>query len=178
MPGLFEALVAEGLLRLAAHVESVPETDDPVADHFCKGWALVDWSREHPQLYRLMLGLTGGGLRLHPGLEMTMSGTLANFSEGRAAAQVLIRSVERMRDAGRIRPLDPVIVAGQFLVATHGYVLLDIAGAFDEPNTGLTVMGQLAINLMIGLGDTADAAEQSLLAAAARHEGPIPGTAQ
>ena len=173
MPSLFEALVAEGLLQVAAHVESVPETNDAVADHFCKGWALVDWAQAHPQLYRLMLGLTGGDLRLHPGLEITMSGTLANFTEGQAAAQVLMRSVERMRDSERIRPLDPVVVAAQFLVATHGFILLDIAGAFGDRDTALSVIAQLSINLMVGLGDSADAAEQSLLAAVARHEGHV-----
>src|SRR5436309_1702387 len=43
MPGLFDALVADGLAQLAAHVSAVPETEDPVADHFAKGWAYHDW---------------------------------------------------------------------------------------------------------------------------------------
>src|SRR5947208_7889177 len=65
MPGLFEALVAEGFGRMARHITAVPETDDPVADFFAQGWAYVDWALAHPQLYRLMFGLTGAGLRLH-----------------------------------------------------------------------------------------------------------------
>ena len=170
MPGLFETLVSEGFSEVAAYVSAVEDTDDPVADHMCRGWALVDWARANSQLYRLMLGLSGGGLRLHAGLEMTMSGTVANFPEGQAAMEILIRSVERMREAGRILPLDSVVVAGEFLAATHGYVLLDIAGAFGDPDHGLMVIGQLAVHLQVGLGDDAGAAERSLLVAVNRHE--------
>src|SRR5687767_15127295 len=75
MPGLFEAIVADGFARFTQHVARVPETDDPVTDFFTKGWAYCDWALEHPQLYRLMFGLTGGRLRLHRGLEVTMTGT-------------------------------------------------------------------------------------------------------
>src|SRR3954469_24336653 len=44
MPGLFEALAAEGFARFARYVEEVPETDDPVADFFTKGAAFCDWA--------------------------------------------------------------------------------------------------------------------------------------
>jgi len=63
MPGLFEALVADGFERFARFVDAVPETDDPVADFFTKGGAYCQWAFEHPQLYRLMFGLTAGRLR-------------------------------------------------------------------------------------------------------------------
>jgi AcrR family transcriptional regulator len=167
MPGLLEAIVADGFVRFARHVEAVPETDDPVADFFAKGGAYCDWALTHPQLYRLMFGLTGGGLRLHAGLEMTVAGTLANFPEGQAAVEVMVRALERVKEAGRIRPVDSVVAAGQFLSATHGYVLLEIAGAFGREGHGRNVMGALATNLMVGLGDSREAAERSLLAALA-----------
>lgn len=168
MPGLFEAMVVGGFSRFGEHVGSVPESDDPVADHFVKGAVYCDWALAHPQLYRLMFGLTGGGLRLHAGLEMTLAGTLANFPEGRAAADVLVRSVQRVRSVGRIRAVDPVAAAGQFLSATHGYVLLEMGGVFGNPGEGLQMMGALAVNLMVGLGDRRDAAERSLAAALER----------
>lgn len=167
MSGLFETMVADGFLRIARHIEAVPESDDPVADHFAKGWALCDWALAHPQLYRLMFGLTGGGLRLHSGLEMAMTETMANFPEGQAAMGVLIRSVERMKASGRIRSDDSILIAGQFMSATHGYVMLEIAGAFGDQGHGLPVIGQLATNLMVGLGDSPEAVERSLLAAIA-----------
>src|SRR3954452_2540715 len=123
MPGLFEALVADGFGRFADHVSAVPLTDDPVADFFAQGWAYCGWALEQPQLYRLMFGLTGGRLRRHSGVETTVAGTPAAFPEGQAAAAVMVGSLERVIAAGRIRPTDPVVAAGQFLSATHGYVL-------------------------------------------------------
>src|SRR3954451_19353442 len=109
MPGLFEALVAEGFVRFAAHIRELPDTEDAVADFFARGWAYCGWAFQHPQLYRLMFGLTGGGLRLHPGLEMTVGGTLANFPEGQAALEVMTGALERVKAAGRIRPADTLI---------------------------------------------------------------------
>lgn len=167
MPGLFEALVAEGFTRFARHIEAVPETADPVADHFAKGGAYCDWALAHPQLYRLMLGITGGALRAHMGLEATLTDTSATIPEGRAALEVLVRSLERIVRSGRIDPVDPLDVARQFVSATHGYVLLEIGGAFGDRGAGLPTVAALAINLMVGLGDTRAAAEQSLAAATA-----------
>jgi AcrR family transcriptional regulator len=164
MPGLFEALVVDGFARFASHVSAVPQTDDPVADFFTQGRAFCDWALAHPQLYRLMFGLTGGRLRRHAGLEMTVTGTLLDFPEGQAAADVMVHSLERVIAAGRIRPVDPIVAAGQFLSATHGYVLLEIAGAFGREGRGGEVIGPLAVNLMVGLGDSRDAAERSLQA--------------
>jgi AcrR family transcriptional regulator len=164
MAGLFEAIVADGFVRFAQHVDAVAETEDPVADHFSRGWAYCDWALAHPQLYRLMFGLTGGGLRVLVGLEMTMAGTLANFPEGQAAIEVLVRSVNRVIESGRIRPVNSIEAAAQFLSATHGYVLLEIAGAFGQPGERPQVLGQLAVNLMVGLGDDPDAVQRSLLA--------------
>jgi AcrR family transcriptional regulator len=173
MPGVFEALVAEGYVRFARHIAAVAETDDPVADHFSKGWAYCEWALEHPQLYRLMFGITGGELLHHAGLEMTVGGTLATFPEGQTALGVLLRSVARMIESGRIRPVDPLIVARQFLSVTHGYVLLEIAGAFGTKGEGLSVIAALAVNLMVGLGDAPEAVQRSLAATlAARRQHP------
>lgn len=165
MPGLFEALVVDGFVRFAEQVAAAPETDDAVADFFTKGRAYCEWALAHPQRYRLMFGLTGGRLRLHPGLEMTVSGTLANFPEGQAAVEVMVHALDRVVESGRIRPVDTVLAAGQFLSATHGYVLLEIAGAFGAWGEAVPVIGPLGVNLMVGLGDTRQAAERSLAAA-------------
>jgi AcrR family transcriptional regulator len=168
MPGLFEALVADGFTRFAGHVDAVPETDDPVADFFAKGGAYVEWALSHPQLYRLMFGLTGDRLRGRAGVEMTPAGALVDFPEGQAGLDVMIRALERAKEAGRIAPADCVIAAGQFLSATHGYVLLEIAGMFGEHGPGAQVIAELGINLMVGLGDEREKAGRSLLAAARR----------
>lgn len=166
MTGLLEAIVADGFVRLTRHVEAVPETDDPVADFLTQGGAYCDWALSNPQCYRLMFGLTKG-LGVRSGLTMTPFGALANFPEGQAAAEVMVRSLARVVESGRIRPVDPALAAGQFLSATHGYVLLELAGAFGEDGRGLEVITALASNLMVGLGDSREAAERSLVAATA-----------
>ncbi len=162
MPGLIEAIVADGFVTFARHVAAVPESDDAVADFYAKGWAYGEWALAHPNLYRLMFGLTGGGLRQHAGLEVAVSGAVANSPEAQSAVDVLVRSMTRVKESGRIDPIDPVIAAGQFLAATHGFVLLEIAGVFGPAGNGLSVIRPLAINLMVGLGDSRAAAAGSL----------------
>src|SRR4051794_15130131 len=105
MPGLIQALAADGFVRLGAHVDACALSDDPVADHFSRGWAYYDWALAHPQRYRLMFGLTGRALRPHAGLELTTGGAVANFPEGRAALDILLHSVQRVIEAGRIHQL-------------------------------------------------------------------------
>jgi AcrR family transcriptional regulator len=162
MPGVFDALVVDGFVRFGQHVAAVPQTDDPVADFFSQGWAYCDWALAHPQLYRLMFGLAG---QLRVSLRLTETGALANFPEGQAAAEVMVRAIDRMKAAGRIGPIDSLLAAGQVLSATHGWVLLEIAGTFGGDERGQMVMGLIGVNLMVGLGDTREAAERSLQAA-------------
>jgi AcrR family transcriptional regulator len=170
MPGLVEAAVGEGFVRFAGHVDAVPETDDPVADHLVKGWAYADWALARPALYRAMFGVTDPSLRHRTPVEATLAAAHLAVGDGRTALDVLVRSVQRMIDAGRLRPAEAPAVARQFLSATHGYVLLEIGGAFGVPGGGLATMAELALNLLVGLGDSRDAAERSLLGAVAVHQ--------
>jgi AcrR family transcriptional regulator len=170
MPGLIEAAVDEGFVRLAGHVDAVPESDDPVADHLVKGWAYTDWALARPALYRAMFGVTDPSLRRRSPVEATLAAAHLAVGDGRTALDVLVRSVERMIHGGRLRPAEPLPLARQFLSATHGYVLLEIAGAFGGSGDGLATAAELALNLLVGLGDTREEAQRSLLAAAATHE--------
>jgi len=163
--GLVEAVVRRGFQEFGVHVGAVEETEDPVADHFSKGWAYCDWAFGHPQLYRLMFGLTGGALKPHSGLELTIGGALANFPEGRQAMHVMTASIQRIMAAQRIRTNDLTLVAGQFLSATHGMVVLKISGAFGDTDQGLQVLAELTMNLLVGLGDQPARVEGSLASA-------------
>jgi AcrR family transcriptional regulator len=164
MPGLFREMVREGFVRFDRHVAKVPETDDPVTDCFAQGLAYRDWALRHQQLYRLMLGLTGIGSRVHAEWDMTVAGTPSSIPEGKAAFDRLVRAVDRVAASGRIRPVDSVAAAGQIWSATHGYVLLESAGYFGHEGHGLTqVLGPLAVNVMVGLGDSRQAVERSAL---------------
>jgi AcrR family transcriptional regulator len=165
MSDLFEAIVREGFLRFAAHVDAVPETEDPMADFFAKGIAYRDWALKNSQLYRLMFGLT----RTKPARveqDMTLAGTISTLPEGQAAFEVMVHALDRVREAAQIDSVDPVLAAGQFLSATHGYVLLEMAGYFGPEGNGFAwIFGPLGLSVMVGLGATRDDADRAAVAA-------------
>jgi AcrR family transcriptional regulator len=161
MPKLIEAMMREGLARFAEHTRGVSHTDDPMADLIAGGLAYREFAIQNPQLYRLLFGLTDLGRALKLPQD---AATPWDLTEGVDALSVLVGAVERVVKAGRIRPQDPTPAATQILSATHGFVLLAMSGFIDTH--GLQdVMAPLAINLMVGLGDTRRRAERSLAAA-------------
>ncbi len=165
---LFEAMVAEGYRRIAAYVEAVSESDDPMADFFARGMAVRAWALANQQLYCLMFGLSGA-LARHLEIDLMASGTVSALPEGQAAFEVMVRSLDRVRRSGRIDDVDPVAAAGQFLSATHGFVLLEMAGYFGSDGNGFgLVLAPLGLSLMVGLGAAREDAERSGVAALAR----------
>jgi len=161
MPKLIEAVLREGLARFAEHTRGVPHTDDPMADLIAGGLAYGEFAMQNPQLYRLLFGLTDLGA-VHK--FSADAATTWDLAEGLDALSVLVAAVERVIETGRIRPQEPTPAATQILSATHGFVLLAMTGFIDSQ--GLQdVMAPMAINLMVGLGDTRRRAERSLAAA-------------
>lgn len=161
MPKLIEAMMREGLASFAEHTRAVPHTDDPMADLIAGGLAYGEFAMQNPQLYRLLFGLSDIA-----GIHLTSAdgATPWDLAEGVDALSVLVAAVERVIEAGRIRPQEPKPAATQILSATHGFVLLAMNGLIDSQ--GLQdVMGPMATNLMVGLGDTRRRAERSLAAA-------------
>jgi AcrR family transcriptional regulator len=161
MPKLIEAVLREGLSRFAEHTGRVPHTDDPMADLIAGGLAYGEFAMQNPQLYRLLFGLTdlGAAYKL-PGDAVTPW----DLAEGIDALSVLVNAVERVIEAGRMRPQEPTHAATQILSATHGFVLLTMGGFINAQ--GLQdVLAPMAINLMVGLGDTPGRAKRSLAAA-------------
>ena len=119
MPGLVRAVVAEGFTRLYDRVAEVEPTDDPLADLVVAGSAYRAFALAEPHLYLVMFGSASlGEYRL----------TEAELEVGLAAFGQLVAVVERMMDAGAIRPGDPAAVAGQFWAALHGYVMIELSG--------------------------------------------------
>jgi AcrR family transcriptional regulator len=161
MPKLIDALLREGLARFAEHTRGVPHTDDPMADLIAGGFAYAEFAMQNPQLYRLLFGLTdlAGIQKLSAD-----AGTPWDLAEGVDALSVLVAAVERVIEAGRIRPQEPRPAATQILSATHGFVLLAMTRFIDSQELQ-DVMAPLAINLLVGLGDTRRRAERSLAAA-------------
>jgi AcrR family transcriptional regulator len=169
MAELFEALMREGFDRFTAHVVAVPQSDDPMADFFVRGMAYRQWALEHPQLYRLMFGMSDAGVPPRVAQDMTLSGTISVRPENKGAFEAMTDSLGRIKAAGQIAELDTVAAAGQFLSATHGYVLLEMAGYFGSSGQAAAlVLGPMAISLMVGLGAERHDVDRSITAAVTR----------
>lgn len=78
--------------------------------------------------------------------------------------------MRRVTESGRLAPVDPALAAGQFLSATHGYVLLQAGGVFGSVEEGTGVISTLAVNLMVGLGDSRERAAASMASVLARRQ--------
>lgn len=161
MPTLIDAMQREGFARFAEHTRGVPHTEDPVADLIAGGLAYGEFAMQNPQLYRWLFGLTDL-VGVHK--SSADATTPWDLAEGVDALSVLVAAVERVIEAGRIRPQEPAPAATQILSATHGFVLLTM-GRFIDFQGLQDVMAPLVINLMVGLGDTRRRAERSLRAA-------------
>jgi AcrR family transcriptional regulator len=110
MDGLWQAMRQEGFTRLAAELDAVSPTADPVRDLAALGAAYMSNAMANPDLYRVMFDA---------GFEL----------EDPAAADetlhCLVRTIERAKAAGRFRPdVDPVALATQSWAIGHGLVSL------------------------------------------------------
>jgi AcrR family transcriptional regulator len=162
MRQLMGAIAREGFVRLNTRLAQVPETRDPVADLLRLGVAYRDHAIANPQLYRVMFGVvTAGGQRLVTG-DMNEMMSSAEASEGRTAFEHLVRGVARVIEAGTGTPEDPIQAASQIWSATHGYVLLEIAGYFGEHGYGQqNVLLPVATKLISSLGHSPQAVQRS-----------------
>ena len=168
MAELVEAMMTEGFARITAHVAAITLSDEPMADFFVQGIAYRQWALSNPRLYRLMFGMSDAALPRRVAQDLTRSGTISLLPEGKAAFAVMTGSLERVKQAGQIGEVDTVVAAGQFLSATHGYVLLEMAGYFDDAGGGFAwVLGPMAISIMIGLGASPANVQRSIDAALA-----------
>ena len=122
MPGLIDAMVREGLARFAAHVRARPPLpDDPMADLISGRPRLGRVrARELAALPADIRPLERGAAAR--GGARARRRTAWRLPEGVDAFSILLESVERVIEAGEIRPQDPRTAAIQILSATHGYV--------------------------------------------------------
>lgn len=173
MTGFYEAVVREAFVRFGQRLRRLPRTGDTVADLMALGLDYRDYALGNPHVYRLMFGVTAPGAGLGIGHDLTTEGTPTVLAEVNSTFEQLVEIVRRAMAAGRIRPGDEVLVAGQIWSMIHGYVLLEIAGVFGRDGHGvLQVLAPHAINLLVGLGDEREAAERSALAVAPKAAAP------
>jgi AcrR family transcriptional regulator len=153
MRGLVRSMVHEGFTRMQRSFEQVPAGDDPVAGMARLGRAYRRNAQENPYLYAVMFGgSTLGGFSLSE----------RDRRHGRYTLAPVIDCADRCIEAGRFTPADPVLVAQQMWVATHGLVAVELGRYLVAPyDADVFFEAQLA-SLMIGAGDSRARAEASV----------------
>ncbi|MCC3331246.1 TetR/AcrR family transcriptional regulator [Nocardia abscessus] len=146
MDGLWQAMRQEGFTRLAAELNSVTPTTDPVRDLAALGAAYLSNALANPDLYRVMFDA---------GFEL----------EDPAAADetlhCLVRAVERAKDIGRFRPdVDPLVLATQSWTIGHGLVSLVASGPL--PRHALDYGAPMLTALFTSCGDDPDSCSRSV----------------
>ncbi|MEU7141494.1 TetR/AcrR family transcriptional regulator [Nocardia sp. NPDC046473] len=174
MNELLEAVAAEAFARFGAAV-TVPDTDDPVADFFVAGNAYCAYALANPQRYRLMFGLVSPQTTRPAATSLDRPPT--ESSTDATSFNQMMHVVERMVEAGRIRP-DPIAdIAGRLWSLVHGVVLLEMAGYLGREGRAFTnILGPATMDLLVGMGDERTLLEQSRARAAERLAAHAPDT--
>jgi len=161
VPELLEAVANEGLRRLAAAFESVPITDDPLADLCALSLACRDVARSNPHLYDLMFGLSIHG-RYSPSRGPAVPVVNERSPVFKGAYAHLLGACTRLVDAKCVRKTEPSRIALQLWGAVHGFVMLELAGQFaDVTDPPAEVLLPMCNNVVIGLGAAREKVESS-----------------
>ncbi|CAL9514126.1 hypothetical protein SUDANB121_03719 [Nocardiopsis dassonvillei] len=146
MPGLLGAVRQEGFGRLAARLEELPATDDPVGDLAAAGAAYAASARNSPDLYTLMFD---GSLPL---------------PDGRAADATLrhlVDAVGRAVEAGRFDAgVEARAFAHELWMLGHGACMLFATGVLSFEQVEPVVTSGLT-RLYRAAGDDPEAAGRS-----------------
>jgi AcrR family transcriptional regulator len=162
MSELVRAIVHEGFSRLQRYLTSVRPTDDAVADIALLGRVYRSSALANPHLYTVMFG----------------GASLANFSlteedrqYGRYTLLNVVSYAERCIAARRFRPADAELVAHLMWTAVHGIVTLELGGYLISPCDADRCFEAQLVGLMVGAGDTLDAATESMALSGDRFAG-------
>jgi AcrR family transcriptional regulator len=159
MSGLVREIVTEGFLRLQGFLTRVAATDDPVADMALLGRAYRQAAVANANLYAVMFG--GESVA---GFELTEE----DRQHGRYAMVDVIECAGRCLSAGRFAAADPALITHQMWIATHGLVTLEIGGYLIEPCDADRCFEAMLVGLLVGAGDSPDAATVSVKVSARR----------
>jgi AcrR family transcriptional regulator len=159
MGGLVREIVREGFARLQYFMTCVADSEDPVADMAMLGRAYRYNALVNPHLYAVMFG--------GPSLAV-FSLSEEDRHRGRYTLVNVVRCAGRCRAAGRFRDANDELVAHHMWTATHGLVTLELGDFLISPcDADMCFEGQL-ISLMVGAGDTLEAATESVRFSAVR----------
>ena len=150
MEQLRSELRDEAFRRLADRLRAVPAGEDPVRTLTERGIAYCRNAADDPHLYRAAFAAAP-----RPG---------EDARAGLVAFGVLVESVQACLDAGRFAPADATALAAQIWTATHGAVMLHLAGlqTFRELVATLAALWE---SLGVAFGDDRARARASIRAA-------------
>ncbi|KOX24121.1 TetR/AcrR family transcriptional regulator [Nocardiopsis sp. NRRL B-16309] len=159
MGGLVHAMVREGFTRLEEHLTSVRPTADPVCDLALLGRAFRHNAAHNAHLYTVMFG----------------GCSLAGFSlseddrqHGRYTLRNVTDCVRRCVGSRRFRAAEPELVAHRLWCAVHGLTTLELGSYLIPPYDADRCFEDQLVSLMVGCGDTPEAARASVGASAQR----------
>ncbi|WP_260191145.1 TetR/AcrR family transcriptional regulator [Actinophytocola gossypii] len=159
MSGLVREIVHEGFGRLRHYFERLVPTDDPVADLALYGRAYRHTATSAPHLYSVMFG----GLSL-AGFELTEE----DRQYGRFMLVPVVECSARCIAAGRFTAGDEMVVAHHMWLGMHGLAALEIGGYLIDPCDADRSFETQLVTLMVGEGDTAEAATEAVRRSAER----------
>jgi AcrR family transcriptional regulator len=145
------AVRREGFARLAADLDALAATDDPVADLAASGARYVTNGLANPDLYRAMF------------VERPPDDADA-VAASHDAFERLVTAVRRCVRAGRFAQVDHLGSMGwavQLWTMRHGMVSLAIAGLMPAEHVRLHY-ADMSVRLFVGYGDGPDAARRSV----------------
>lgn len=146
MDGLWRAVRQEGFTRLAARLEEVPDTDDPVHDLAALGSAYLANALANPDLYRVMFD-AGFALEDAPAADATL--------------ERLVVAVESARATRRFRAdVEPLDLATQSWTIGHGLAGLVATGPLPPAALGYGI--PLLTALFVAAGDDPERCARSV----------------
>lgn len=167
LPELLQAVIDKGFRDLGAAFAGAPPSDDPVTALFAMALATRRFAQDNPHLYDLMFGLSTRGS--YRPLQTARSGARGRSEQFQAAYAHLVQACGQLVRSGRVRnDEDPEGIAPQLWSAVHGFVTLELGDHFAQfPDPVRQVLQPMMVNLLVGLGDTAEVCHASHTAAVA-----------
>ncbi len=144
---LRRAAVLEWFRRLSERLARVPRTTDPVADLAAQGWAYFSNAVTNEHMFRAMF--------MDPVDDPVVATAAID------ALQVLVDSVQRCTDEGRLRPGDASARALQIWMMGTGVLVACVAG-FISIDDAVGHFYETAASLLTAFGDDPEAARKSL----------------
>lgn len=153
MSGLVREMVHEGFARLERQFAGVRRTDDPVADMAVLGYAYRHNAKANSHLYAVMFG--GQSLA---GFSLTED----DRQYGRYTLLTVVECAARCLQADRFRQMDPLLIAHEMWITTHGLVNLELGGYLTDPVNADRCYEAMLSSLIIGVGDNIESSMASM----------------